>query len=334
MKKLIRMAFLAALTAILIPVLMLTAVEALREPEPVKTAAESTMTAQPEQEQPPEAEPEGSWDAQQTVVLQTAEGRLELPLNEYLVGVLAGELPQSFEPAAITAQAVAARTFTLRQMADGKHGGWLCDEAACCQAWTECAEGEWRTMLEGAVAQTDGQVLCYEGELIEALFFSCSGGRTEAAVAVWGGDVPYLVSVDSPGEERAPRYCATVCCSAAAFRNTVLAQYPEAGLSGLPENWIGSAEYTDGGGVEWLKIGETAIPGTVLRRLFGLNSTCFTLRLEGDEFVFETLGFGHRVGLSQYGANAMAQAGADWEQILAHYYPGTKLTCLLVPEAV
>ncbi len=333
MEKLIRTGLQAALTAVLIPVLVLTAVGAMRGGEPTEQTAEQEHTEAVAVETAAESvsQPERQlvWDAQQTVQLQTADGMRQLPLDEYLVGVLAGELPRSFESAAIAAQAVAARTFTLRQMSGGKHGVWLCSDASCCQAWTEEIDEDWRMELEAAVAQTDGQVLSYEGQLIEALFFSCSGGRTEAAVAVWGGEVPYLIPVDSPGEEAAPRYSGTVRCTAAEFRETILKARPEAFLSGPPEGWLGQTVYTEGGGVASLEVGDATIPGTELRSLFGLNSTCFTLRLEEGMFIFETLGFGHRVGMSQYGANAMAQAGESWQTILAHYYPGTELTCLL-----
>lgn len=338
MKSLIRTGVFAALTALLTPLLILTAVGAMKRPEtaqkpqPTHMAVDrfGTSVGNP-QENPAEKK---TYDARQTVRLLTENGVRELLLSDYLVGVLAGELPRSFAAEAVAAQAVAARTFTLRQMTGGKHDGALCSSPSCCQAWNETVEEAWAAELSAAVAATDGQVLCYEGELIEALFFSCSGGRTEAAVAVWGGDVPYLIPVDSPGEEAAPRYTGLVQVSAADFRETILGAYSDAFLSGPPEAWLGQAVQTEGGGVATLEIGGIPIPGTKLRSLFGLNSTNFILRPEGECFVFETLGFGHRVGMSQYGANAMAQNGAKWGEILAHYYPGTELTCLLDSEGV
>ena len=320
MSELFRTGAAAVLMALLIPVLVLTVKGRLKETEipPVLPAETAETVTEPVTEK-------RSWDAQQTVLLSVDGVQQELPLAEYLVGVLAGELPQGFEPAAIAAQAVAARTFTLRSMEQGKHGGYLCSDAACCQAWTPDVDDQWRAVLEDAIALTDGQVLCYEGELIEALFFSCSGGRTESAVAVWGGEVPYLVAVDSPGEEEAPRYSGEVRCSGADFRSIVMDAHPEAMLSGTPENWLGQVTYTDGGGVDAIEVGAVSIPGTQMRKLFGLNSTNFMLTFEGEKFVFRTLGFGHRVGMSQYGANAMAQDGATWQEILEHYYPGASL---------
>jgi len=329
MERLIRTGLLAALAALLIPLLVLTAFGA------VGSAEEPTETPPMEPEMfeiiTVEQEEPVSWDAAQTIRLHTPQGPRELPLSDYLIGVLAGELPRGFEPEAIAAQAVAARTFSLRQMSGGKHDGALCSDAACCQAWVETVDSDWAAELGQAVAATDGQVLCYDGKLIEALFFSCSGGRTEAAVEVWGGELPYLIPVDSPGEESAPRYSGKVECSAADFRERVLNACPEAFSSGTPETWLGQVSHTAGSGVSSMDIGGTAIPGTTLRRLFGLNSTNFTLTLTGETFTFETRGFGHRVGMSQYGANAMAQNGAEYADILAHYYPGTELTCLLEP---
>lgn len=350
MQKLIRTGLFAAMAAILLPVLVLTAVgamegdgqphaESTEQTQPVQEPVEQTRTdAEPAPLEPlPVAIDETSLetpDERQTIRLLTEDGERTMTIAEYLVGVLIGEIPSGFAQEAVKAQAVAARTFTLRQMESGKHDGGLCAEAGCCQAWIEPEKAAgmwgdsataWIERVTQAIAETDGQVLTYDGELIDAVFFSCSGGRTEAAVAVWGGDVPYLIAVDSPGEEAAPRYQGEVLMTAAVFRETVLAAFPDAMLSGPPEDWFGAVEYTDGGGIATLTIGGQAIPGTALRKLLGLNSTRFTVAVEEDTIRFTTLGFGHRVGMSQYGANAMAQSGEDYSAILAHYYPGTTL---------
>ena len=353
MKKLIRAGLFAAAVAALLPVLILTAAGAIREAgasreadavrdvqppaaEPVITH-EAAFTSDPTTfpaEAAAECLPAATesavlWDTLQTVRLLTDDGLRTLPLSDYLIGVVMQELPAGFSPDAVAAQAVAARTFALRQQAGGKHDGCVCDSAACCQAWREPdadADPAWAALVADAVAQTDGQVLTYDDALIDATFFSCSGGRTEDAVAVWGGDVPYLVSVDSPGEESAPRYQAIVEIPSADFRRIVQAGCPGVWLSGTPEEWFGEITYTAGGGVASVQLGGQAVTGTALRSLLGLNSTCFTIDAADDVIRLETLGFGHRVGMSQYGADAMARAGADWTQILAHYYPGTVLT--------
>ncbi len=255
-------------------------------------------------------------------------GELLLPLEEYLVGVLLSEMPMSFEPEALKAQAVAARTFAGKQMEGGKHEDFdLCGQSSCCQAWTSQAalrdklgdgwEGYWKK-AEEAVEATAGEMLTYEGQLIDAVYFSCSGGMTEDAVAVWGGDVPYLQAVESPGEEDASKFASTVSVTRAAFQEKL----PEADFA---KGWFGDVKRTDGGGVDTMTIGGVAYKGTELRKRFGLNSTSFQVSLTKETVEFHVQGYGHRVGMSQYGANAMAKAGKDYREILAHYYKGTVL---------
>ena len=261
----------------------------------------------------------------------TQDGVKELTLREYLVGVLLAEMPASFPEEALRAQAIASRTFALRQAEAKKHeDADICTDPACCQGYLTDASEEELARLTEAVKATDGLVMTYDEGLIDATFFSCSGGRTEDAAAVWGGDIPYLHSVDSPGEEEAPRYTETVTVSAEIFSETLLGAYPEANLSGSPNGWFGACSYTDGGGIETIFIGGTAVSGTKLRSLFSLRSTNITFAVtETDKIEITTYGFGHRVGLSQYGAKAMAEAGASFDEILTHYYDGAAVTRLL-----
>lgn len=248
-------------------------------------------------------------------------------LEEYLVCVVLGEMPADFEAEALKAQAVVARTYTLKHnIAQQKHpGGAVCTDHTCCQSFCQpedyLAAGNRRQQLdkvESAVSQTCNQVLLYNGDLIEATYFSCSGGRTEAAVAVWGTEVPYLQAVDSPGEEIAKYYVETVHFSAEAFEEKMMTT-----LSGRPEQWFGPVQYTEGGGVDTIQIGEKSYRGTEIRTLLGLRSTAFVMTAVGDTVTVTTKGYGHRVGMSQYGAEAMAVSGSDYLQILSHYYPGT-----------
>lgn len=250
----------------------------------------------------------------------------ELPLDVYLTGVVAAEMPLSFAAEALKAQAVAARTFTMRQLEKGKHEQWdLCGDSACCQGWLsrqavtdKLGEAYWQ-IAEEAVAATEGKVLTYDGELIEAVYFSCSGGRTEAAVTVWGSEVPYLQSVPSEGEETAAAFSSVVELE----RDELQGLLPEAVFSsGAPASWIGTVVRTEGGGVEQMELGGQSFSGVQLRSLLKLRSTNFTVAPMENGLRFEVLGYGHRVGMSQYGANAMAQAGSSWEEILTHYYTG------------
>lgn len=262
-----------------------------------------------------------------TVLVENADGTVETgDMDEYLVGVVLAEMPSYFEWEALKAQAVVARTYALKAFTTGgKHGnGSVCRASGCCQAWMSeqdyLAKGGTMPDLEkvrSAVAETAGYVLTYEGELIEATYFSCSGGTTEDAAAVWGTDFPYLRSVSSPGEENAAHYRDTHTFDWEVFC---------ALLDVAPQTAdLGQVRYTAGGGVETMVIGGKTFKGTELRKLLGLRSTAMTVNRLGDTVEVTTSGFGHRVGMSQYGADAMAVSGSTWREILAHYYPGTQV---------
>lgn len=262
--------------------------------------------------------------------LRRSDGSLEtMDMDEYLIGVVLAEMPSTFEMEAKKAQAVVARTFARKaEVTGGKHGdGSVCASPGCCQAYLTEEEylkkGGSQTAVDAArsaVESTSGYVLTYEGTLIEATYFSCSGGSTEDAVAVWGTDFPYLRAVESPGEEHAVHYTDTVYFSKAEFADKL--GLP---LTGSPETWLGTATYTAGGGVNTLVIGGETFGGTELRSLLNLRSTVFTMEPDGEGVTVVTKGFGHRVGMSQYGADAMAMAGSTYQEILAYYYNGTTL---------
>lgn len=267
-----------------------------------------------------------------SVDVRIGEQLCRMDLDEYLVGVVLAEMPVTFETEALKAQAVAARTYARKAtVTGGKHeDGSLCDSPGCCQAYmTEeefLSRGGTREGLEKvrtAVTQTSGLVLTYAGELIEATYFSCSGGSTEAAVAVWGTDYPYLQAVDSPGEEKAAHDRDTVTFSLEQFQSALGIVLTEE-----PESWFREVTYTAGGGVDTMVIGGTTYTGKQLRSLLGLRSTALSIRVQGDTVTVTTRGYGHRVGMSQYGADAMAVTGSDFCQILTHYYPGTEITRL------
>ena len=301
--------------------------------------------AEPEPESEPEplpaAEPEGPRsrsDPALTVRFHTDGGVQELPLDEYLTCVLLSELLPCFGEETFRAQAVAARTVTVRNSASGRHeGGGVCGDPGCCQAYhtpAELAQMLGRSFVtawdkaRAAVLDTDGEILLYGGEPIEALYFSCSGGASEPASAVWGCDLPYLQSVQSPGEENALKYTSGKTVSVSDFRQTMLNVRPDCDLSGAPETWFGSFERSAGGGVRTAQIGGAYFSGTGLRALFGLASTNFTVTAEGDSIRFAVRGSGHRVGMSQYGAEAMAQSGSTYREILSHYYTGVEFGTL------
>lgn len=267
----------------------------------------------------PPQEPTGDAATQVTV---TVDGTPEtMDLQSYLVGVLMGEMPASYPLEALKAQAVAARTYTLRRI---QGGGVLSDDPSVCQAYVSADQAQQRygdqadTALETyrqAVAETDGKVLRYQGELIAATYFSCSGGKTESAQAVWGGEIPYLVSVDSPGEEDAGSYSSTVTLTPAEVMERLE----------VPDLGVADTQYTEGGGVDTMTIGGKTFSGTELRSLLGLRSTKFTMEVTAETVNFSVTGFGHRVGMSQNGARVMAEDGKGYEEILKWYYTGVEI---------
>lgn len=295
------------------------------------------MTSTPEALPETREEPENQERRIQEIVVHESEKRFvdedilvmveldgearELCLKEYLLGVLMGEMPGAFPLEALKAQAVAARTFTLRRV---EQGGLLSDDPAVCQAYADPAgaRGKWGENWEAylekmkeAVESTDGQVLTYEGKLISATYFSCSGGKTESAQAVWGGDVPYLVSVDSPGEEDGAAYDSQVSVPLEEFLSRLEIEKPA----------VSAVTYTEGGGVDTVTLDGKTVDGTEFRSLFGLRSTMFIMEITETSVDFTVRGFGHRVGMSQYGAKAMAEAGKSYEEILTWYYTGVEL---------
>jgi hypothetical protein len=191
---------------------------------------------------------------------------VQLPLDDYLTCVLLAEMPVSFEDEALKAQSVVARTYTMRaEKGAAKHAeASVCTNSTCCQGYLSVdaflGKGGKATdvqRIRDLVASTDGQVLTYDGNLIEATYFSCSGGTTEDAVAVWGTDVPYLQSVASPGEEHATHYSDTVTFDASDFASKL-----GMALAGKPSTWFGNTTYTAGGGVATMTIGEKLFAGT------------------------------------------------------------------------
>ena len=275
-------------------------------------------------------------DRDVTLTIQDGETTEQMTLERYLTGVVRGEMPASFEMEALRAQAAAERSYVYYQLAAGRKDAHpdadFCTDHTCCSAYlSETAAREkwggdfapWNTRVEQAVSDTDGQVVLYNGRPILAVFHSSSAGRTAAAGDVWSGDLPYLVSVDSPeGEETVPNYYSTVTFTAAEAKEKLLAAHPELKLSGTPDRWFGAAAENGSGRVETVSVGGTDIEGAELRRIFGLRSACFTVAADSESVTFRVTGYGHGVGMSQYGANQLAREGKTWQEILEWYYTG------------
>lgn len=262
-----------------------------------------------------------------------------LDMGTYLLGVLRAEMPASFEPEALKAQAIAARTYTYYRMENGGSANHpeadACDDINCCKAYrsAEDAAADWGAQsaqyerkLALAVAETDGRVILYDGSPILAVFFSSAGGSTQGAGDVWQSDLPYLQSVASPEDETlVPNYYSVSEFSAQALKDAVLARYPAADLSGAPEGWLTDLTRNEAGYVASLSLGGVPLRGNDLRTLLSLRSPCFTVDYAGGVFTFHVTGYGHGVGMSQYGANALARAGYTAEEIVLHYFSGTSV---------
>ncbi len=335
MKRILLISLVSLLIALCMPLLPSSSGEneALPTPEPTAVPTET---------------PAGTPEPEPTAVRFLSDAELlfcclkdgetqEISMAEYLPHVLAGEMPAAFPEEALKAQAVAARSYVLWCMRheNPRHPeAAVCCDSQCCAAFADEQSlretwggtyGEYWDKICGAGEATDGQYLVYEGEAAQAVFHSSSPAFTENSAAIWS-EIPYLVSVSSPETAAdVPNYVTTVEGGAADFKSSILGACPDAELSGEPETWLGESSLDDAGRVESVAIGGKNLTGVTMRGLFSLRSACFTLDYGGEYFVFTVTGYGHGVGMSQYGAKVMALQEADYREILQHYYPGTSL---------
>lgn len=272
-------------------------------------------------------------------VLQAASGNVtEVGTIEYLVGCLACEMPPNYSDEALKAQAVAAYTNLIRlketpdgkaENADitddtGKHQGYY-DEATRREKWGEKYD-VYQEKFTAAVQAVSGQTLTYDGKPVTAAYFSLCAGRTESAQVIWGGDIPYLQSVTSTGDRLSPNLQSDVQLSAEEVRQKLSAE-KEILLGEDPAGWFGEVQYAESasGAAAQVTVGGKTLTGQQCRALLGLPSPAFAVEYKDGAFSFTVQGKGHFVGMSQYGADYMARQGADYKEILAHYYPGTVL---------
>lgn len=274
-----------------------------------------------------------------SVYIKAEDRVLEMDTMQYLKEVVSAEMPADFHKEALKAQAVAARTYLVNRKntyaesgAPKEHkGADICTDPSHCKAWISeetrreswgaDADKNWDKISE-AVEETDGVIITYEEHPISAVFHSTSSGHTENAVDVWGGSVPYLVSVDSPGDISSPKYS-----SDAEYDIDEFKQICENNIEGL--NWdeglFSDISRSAAGGIISLKIGGKVIRGTEFRRIFSLRSTNVEIYEENSKVKMLVKGYGHGVGMSQYGANYLAEGGADYVEILKSYYTGVEV---------
>ena len=249
---------------------------------------------------------------------------INLNMTDYLIGVVSSEMPASFNFEALKAQSVLARTYALKAKQTGKK---LTDTVST-QSYIDIDQmkNKWGNSfntyynkIKNAVENTNGEYLSYNGNYIEALYHSTNNGKTESSLDVFGNYYPYLISVSSEYDKNASSYLRTINMPLDTISNKL-------GLSLNNDSVISILSYTDGGNIKEININGNNFSGKKVRELLGLRSADFDISISDNNANITTRGYGHGVGMSQYGANGMANAGYSYKDILSHYYPGTTLT--------
>ena len=258
---------------------------------------------------------------------------IELSLDDYIKGVLVGEMPATYDIEALKAQAVVARTYTLHKLINSPashDNADMCDDINHCQAyktkqyafdvWNDNDEKEKWNKIEKAVNDTSFEVITYKGELINAFFHAHSGGKTEDAMYIWGQEkIPYLKSVE--GNENY-LFEDSKTFTKEEFNKLIKEKYNDYNEE---VNNISILDHTISNRAYHVKVGNITMLATDLRTICGLRSTNFEIVLEDNNIIFKTKGYGHGVGMSQEGANNMAQSGSNYKDIICHYYTGVEI---------
>lgn len=249
---------------------------------------------------------------------------INLNMTDYLIGVVSSEMPASFNLEALKAQSVLARTYALK----AKQTGRKLTDTVSTQSYIDIDQmkNKWGNSfntyynkIKNAVENTNGEYLSYNGNYIEALYHSTNNGKTESSLDVFGNYYPYLISVSSEYDKNASSYLRTINMPLDAISNKL-------GLSLNNDSVISILSYTDGGNIKEININGNNFSGKKVRELLGLRSADFDISISDNNANITTRGYGHGVGMSQYGANGMSNAGYSYKDILSHYYPGTTLT--------
>ena len=300
--------------------------------------------AAPVEERAPEAVSERAdgYSAEPYKVLDIVTGKvIEVPVREYVIGAVCAEMPANFETEALKAQAVAAHTYAERQRIRARQtpseelcGADFSNDTEKYQGYFDDAKirryfgenyDEYYTKISAAADEVLPYIITYNDEPIIAAFHSMSGGMTESAENAWGASVDYLVPVDSKYDMSAPKYE-----EVSHFEKELLRAKLESAFEGIKlgddiSQWLTVETISGSGTVMSVRAGDMTVTGNDIRTALGLRSADFDVTYDGDEAVFTTRGFGHGVGMSQYGANAMATAGSTWQDIISHYYPNCEI---------
>lgn len=247
----------------------------------------------------------------------------QIPLENYLIGVLAGEMPVSYEIEALKAQAVAARTYTIRKIETNKNKEYDVIDTTDDQVYKDEQELKdlWKNdyeknikKIKQAINSTSGEYLTYNGKTIKAFFFSTSSGKTENCKDVFGENLPYLVSVSSTWDQNSPSYLGTIEFTKEEFYKKLGIPYTEELKLKIERNETDS--------INQIEVNNNIIKGTEFRRKLGLKSTNVELKQENNKIIITSKGYGHGVGMSQYGAYELAKHGYKYDEILKYYYQG------------
>lgn len=276
-----------------------------------------------------------------SVYLHRKDTVKELPMSDYVKGVVCAEISPLFHPEAIKAQAVIAQTYTLRirqlekaSPTETLKGADISSNPDTHQAYYTPQEIKkrygkqydtyWKTISD-CVDEVLNQVLTYEEKPIIAAFHAISSGSTESSENVWGQSLPYLIPITSQGDTESPHYTGEKSFTAAEAEALLKKAFPEIQTDGKKEDWFQIKTNTPSGYVDEISVLNINTTGQKIRSIFGLKSADFTVSYQDGKFTFSTKGYGHGVGLSQYGADWFARQGKSYQEILAHYYPGTVL---------
>lgn len=271
-------------------------------------------------------------------LLHKKTGEVEkVNIDDYLCNVVSAEMPADYEIEALKAQAVVARTYTIYKINNKKHeNADICDDSTCCQAWVDKEtrfsrweeskrESNWEK-IQKCVQETQGQIITYQNQPINAFFHANSGGKTELPVNVWGGTgLPYLQVVETAGEEGYKQYESEVELTQDELIEKLKTKYSDISIDFSNQENLKILEYTDSGRVKTVKFGNHEISGIETRTLLGLKSTNFEISKENDKIKFTVKGYGHGVGMSQTGADAMAKQGKNYKEIINHFYSGVEI---------
>ncbi|MGV8980052.1 stage II sporulation protein D [Clostridium sp.] len=278
-------------------------------------------------------------------VFMSKENKIkELTLEEYVTGVVAAEMPADFGLEALKAQAVASRTYALAHVAElggsvckNANGANLCDTVHCqvymakeerIKLWDKSSAQKNWAKIETAVKSTQGQVLTYNNSLVmEPYYFATSSGKTENSEEVFSNSIPYLRSVESSGEERAPNFKSSKIFGYKELSQIINDNYNNAKItSSIIKKQITIIDRTQAGSVKNIKVGSITMTGSKFRTMLGLKSSNFEIVFNATNIEVDCSGYGHGVGMSQWGADAMAKEGKGYIEILSHYYKGTVIS--------